>query len=312
MTSEYGAASQLEKIDMLDFADFVVVNKFEKRGAEDALRDVRKQWRRNHPDQAKIADEDVPVFPTIASQFNDAGVNRLFAAVCGRLDEKWGRVRPWPVAGLAPIAMPKRQALIPGNRVRYLAEIAQSGRQTRQRLEAAADAARRAHGCYRALQVIGDAELPEPLERFPDAALRASDATLVGLRRAYNTALDEIGNDALAQLKAWPDRVRAAGGDQQRYRKQDSGRQAGGHEADRCFHARPIAMPITARWLLMQTKSPNPSRNGHRDGGLDRQHRQGDRKAKRQRADRKRSRDGTQQPGRSDGRSAALKADCAG
>jgi putative protein kinase ArgK-like GTPase of G3E family len=99
LTSEYGAASQLEKIDMLDFADFVVVNKFEKRGAEDALRDVRKQWRRNHPDQARLADDDVPVFPTIASQFNDAGVNRLFAAVCKRLDDKWGRVRSWPVAG---------------------------------------------------------------------------------------------------------------------------------------------------------------------------------------------------------------------
>ncbi|MBS0395055.1 MAG: cobalamin-dependent protein, partial [Proteobacteria bacterium] len=85
MTSEYGAASQLEKIDMLDFADFIVLNKFEKRGAEDALRDVRKQWRRNHPEQARRADEQVPVFPTIASQFNDAGVNRLFGALCARL-----------------------------------------------------------------------------------------------------------------------------------------------------------------------------------------------------------------------------------
>ena len=68
MTAEYGAASQLEKIDMLDFADMIVLNKFEKRGAEDALRDVRKQWRRNHPDRAKLPDEDLPVFPTIASR----------------------------------------------------------------------------------------------------------------------------------------------------------------------------------------------------------------------------------------------------
>src|SRR6201999_3141930 len=82
MTSEYGAASQLEKIDMLDFADFIVINKSEKRGAADSLRDVRKQWRRNHPEQATLADAQIPVFPTIASRFNDPGVNRLFAALC--------------------------------------------------------------------------------------------------------------------------------------------------------------------------------------------------------------------------------------
>ena len=81
MTAEYGAASQLEKIDMLDFADMIVLNKFEKRGAEDALRDVRKQWRRNHPDRMKLPDEALPVFPTIASRFNDPGVNRLFLAL---------------------------------------------------------------------------------------------------------------------------------------------------------------------------------------------------------------------------------------
>src|SRR6185503_18736988 len=71
MTSDYGAASQLEKIDMIDFADMVVLNKFEKRGAEDSLRHVRKQWKRNHPDKAALPDASVPVYPTIASRFND-------------------------------------------------------------------------------------------------------------------------------------------------------------------------------------------------------------------------------------------------
>src|SRR5688572_10023918 len=88
MTSEYGAASQLEKVDMLDYADLVVLNKFEKRGSEDALRDIRKQWRRNHPQESKLSDAEVPVFPTIASRFNDPGVNRLFAAVCRKLNDK--------------------------------------------------------------------------------------------------------------------------------------------------------------------------------------------------------------------------------
>ncbi len=73
MTSEFGAASQLEKIDMLDLAELVVINKFDKRGAEDALRDVRKQWRRNHA-AFDVAEDEIPVYPTIASQFNDPGV----------------------------------------------------------------------------------------------------------------------------------------------------------------------------------------------------------------------------------------------
>ncbi len=91
MTSEYGAASQLEKIDMLDFAELIALNKFEKRGAEDALRDVRKQWRRNHV-AFQLPDADVPVFPTIASRFNDPGVNRLFAALVGKLGRE---IRVW-------------------------------------------------------------------------------------------------------------------------------------------------------------------------------------------------------------------------
>ena len=101
MTSEYGAASQLEKIDMLDFADLVALNKFEKRGAEDALRDVRKQWRRNRA-EFTAPDEQVPVFPTIASRFNDPGVNRLFAALCARLDAKTGRHGALARAGSGP------------------------------------------------------------------------------------------------------------------------------------------------------------------------------------------------------------------
>ena len=192
MTADYGAASQLEKIDMLDFADFVVLNKFEKRGAEDALRDVRKQVARNRK-LFKTAPEALPVYPTIASQFNDAGVNALFAAVCARLHEEGGRIRPWQPEGLAPVGVPARQAIIPGARVRYLAEIAAGGRAAHQAALAKAAAAGRAHGIYRALQALGEADLPAPLERCPEAALAAGDASLRALRRAYNAALDEVG-----------------------------------------------------------------------------------------------------------------------
>src|SRR5207248_3125429 len=111
MTSEYGAASQLEKIDMLDFADMVVLNKSEKRGAEDSLRDVRKQWRRNHPERATLPDSRVPVFPTIASRFNDAGVNRLFAALCSALSDKQIGTASWQVTDVGPTSVTCHEAV---------------------------------------------------------------------------------------------------------------------------------------------------------------------------------------------------------
>src|SRR5688572_11024882 len=112
MTSEYGAASQLEKIDMIDYADMVVLNKSEKRGAADSLRDVRKQWRRNHPDRAKVSDADVPVFPTIASRFNDPGVNRLFGAICTALAAKKGGAQSWDPKDVGPTEVLVRDPLI--------------------------------------------------------------------------------------------------------------------------------------------------------------------------------------------------------
>src|SRR6202011_2146389 len=118
MTSEYGAASQLEKIDMLDFADMVVLNKSEKRGAADSLRDVRKQWRRNHPDKATLPDTSIPVYPTIASRFNDPGVNRLFAAMCQALSDKQIGSESWAVSDVGPTEMRVREPVIPGQRPR--------------------------------------------------------------------------------------------------------------------------------------------------------------------------------------------------
>ncbi|HJS21238.1 MAG TPA: methylmalonyl-CoA mutase family protein [Steroidobacteraceae bacterium] len=218
MTSEYGAASQLEKIDMLDFADLIVINKFEKRGAEDALRDVRKQWRRNHP-QEKVADEQVPVFPTIASQFNDGGVNRLFVELCRRLDaDDPKRARNWRLEGHKIEELPRRDAIIPGQRTRYLAEIAADGRRVGVGVGEAAEAADRAQGLHLALKTLADPQLPEALESYSQSALDDdADASRQALRRAYNAALAEVGTQGIELLKRWPERARHATAEQYRY-----------------------------------------------------------------------------------------------
>ena len=122
MTPEYGAATQLEKIDMLDFADLVVVNKYERRGAEDAFRDVRKQFKRNR-ELFHTPDEELPVFGTIAAQFNDPGVNAAYLHLLSLLEKRTGRAHPSRLAP-GPKASPQRHTLIPGGRQDYLGRIA--------------------------------------------------------------------------------------------------------------------------------------------------------------------------------------------
>ncbi len=126
MTPEYGAASQLEKINMLDFADLVCVNKFDKAGALDALHDVRKQYKRNHM-LFSAKDEDLPIISTIAAQFNDAGVNELFERLMEKIAEKTGVKFHGDIEHHAHTAETFSQStIIPPKRVRYLAEIAET------------------------------------------------------------------------------------------------------------------------------------------------------------------------------------------
>jgi methylmalonyl-CoA mutase len=123
MTPEFGAATQLEKIDMLDFADLVAINKFDKRGAQDAIRDVRKQYQRNHK-LFDIEEKDIPVYGTMASQFNDPGTNNLFSALMRKIKEKTGI--DFDAQTTFTAAQSEKIYIIPPERVRYLAEIVEA------------------------------------------------------------------------------------------------------------------------------------------------------------------------------------------
>jgi methylmalonyl-CoA mutase len=127
MTPEFGAASQLEKIDMLDFADFVAINKFDRRGAEDALRDVRKQVQRNR-EAFRAAPESMPVFGTIAARFNDDGVTELYHAIADKLAEEGLKLKERRLPRPKGKASSNVHVIIPGKRQRYLAEIAETVR----------------------------------------------------------------------------------------------------------------------------------------------------------------------------------------
>jgi methylmalonyl-CoA mutase len=127
MTPEFGAASQLEKIDMLDFADVIAINKFERRGAEDALRDVRRQVARNR-EQFNVALDDLPVFGTIAARFNDDGVTSLYQHLRGRLTEHGLRTSAGTLPAVDTKVSSRAEVIVPPNRTRYLAEIAEAVR----------------------------------------------------------------------------------------------------------------------------------------------------------------------------------------
>ena len=220
MTAEYGAASQLEKIDMLDLADMVILNKFDKAGTADALRDVRKQWRRNR-NAFDVADDEVPVYPTVASHFHDPGLNWAFANLCDRL-----RVAAsLPDDSFTPTIdtterEPGARALIPGSRVRYLSDIVDGGREIRRRAESEAAVASQVQATYRALEALDDPLLPEPLAPFSREALDgdAGDASLARLREHYQSGLDELSSESISLLQEWPERQEAASSETTSYK----------------------------------------------------------------------------------------------
>ncbi len=209
MTPDYGAPTQLEKIDMIDFADLIVLNKCDRRGAADSLRDIRKQWRRNR-NAFDLADSEVPVFPTVARNWNDPGMERLACALETELAalglSQFAFDGPGTRTGRpAEPDLAETHGLVPGARQRYLSEIADSVRSYRARVEEAAGEAALADGFARVLSHEG-IEIPFPTASPAWPADAEDDRTpLASLAEGYSKAVASIDPGLRAQLADWPE-----------------------------------------------------------------------------------------------------------
>ena len=162
MTPEYGAATQLEKIDMLDFSDIIALNKFDKRGSLDALRDVKKQYQRNH----SLWDDDLdsmPVYGTIASHFNDPGVNELYHALMNKVEEKTGEDFSSTIEH--PDEISEKIFIIPPNRTRYLSEISDTVRNYNNWAEEQSDLAQKLYNLKCSQEILDDENSKETLKQ---------------------------------------------------------------------------------------------------------------------------------------------------
>jgi isobutyryl-CoA mutase len=159
MTSEFGAPTQLEKIDMIDFADIIVINKFERKGSEDALRQVQKQFQRSQMLFEKGL-EDMPVYGTIASQFNDSGTNALYAALIEKINEK--TTVSWQTSHRRSAKVEKQNVIIPNDRRYYLREISDTVRNYHKKAEVQADLARKLFQLEGTIEAVKQ-EAPEVL-----------------------------------------------------------------------------------------------------------------------------------------------------
>ena len=200
MTPEFGAASQLEKIDMLDFAEFVAINKFDRKGAADALRDVSKQVQRNKEAFRQPPDE-MPVFGTMAARFNDDGVTALYQALKPRLAKLGLALKDGLLPAVNVRHSTNQTLIVPPARTRYLAEISETVRGYKKRAREQARLAREVQQLQEAARML---KVDKP-ERAP-----AAEATLdlAGKRKA------KMDRDALHVLQQWPDMQRAYSGDE--------------------------------------------------------------------------------------------------
>ncbi len=193
MTPEYGAATQLEKIDMLDFADIIALNKFDKRGALDALRDVKKQYKRNH-NLWETADEELPVFGTIASQFNDPGMNRLYRSIIDKIRERTNADLQSNFEISAE--MSEKIYIIPPNKTRYLSEITEANRAYDKWVKEQSEIAQKLFGLHKAKESVEESKQAD------------KSALLESLNRIINDLTLELDPKNKKLLDEWPEKLK--------------------------------------------------------------------------------------------------------
>ncbi len=191
MTPEYGAASQLEKIDMLDFADLVAVNKFDRRGSDDALRDVRKQVRRNRDVPYDVADADLPVFGAIAGRYGDAGVDALYLALLEHLKEILNAPLQSTLCPPDVKAAENRRPILPEKRVHYLGEIVETLRSHHAWVERQVEIARR---LYRLEGAATECDAPEIAQ---------------AIRSRFEALRAELHPECWTLIQSWEERKKA-------------------------------------------------------------------------------------------------------
>ena len=234
MTAEYGAATQLEKIDMLDFADVIAINKFDKAGSTDALRDVRKQYRRNH-NLWDTPDESLPVFGTIAAQFNDAGMNRLFERLMLEIVHSRQLAddsQKQETGGLAfskdtiseaePESSNSLSCIIPPARNRYLAEIVESAHSYGQFVEQQVSTARKLQQLKSAMDIMGVPQRPHSQPSPEREGSQAPPSGAGGAFWAFFASLEEqLHPDCRKLLARWEETKALYRADTYQYKVRD-------------------------------------------------------------------------------------------
>ena len=204
MTAEYGAATQLEKIDMLDFADLIAINKFDKRGSLDAIRDVRKQYRRNH-NLFEGKDDELPIIGSIAPQFNDSGTNKLYYKLIELLNEKTSANFHSTIQ--LPTDQSSNQAIIPPDRTRYLAEICEDNERYVSRTERQAEVATKLFQIFGTINTLRGEHSNNVV---PKLEASAGDSEVISaLIDKYNTLYDELDHESKKHLSNWPQVLQA-------------------------------------------------------------------------------------------------------
>lgn len=203
MTPEYGAASQLEKIDMLDYADIIALNKSDKRGAMDALRDVKKQYQRNNM-LFDVDPEDLPVYGTVASQFNDPGVNELYINILKKLNEKTRA--NFDIDSIVNEYSPEKIYIIPPKRVRYLSEISETIRNYNSYVRSQSKIAQKLYSLKQSIQLVKDSEI---------------EGETLTLEKIYENTLKEFDPANKEILDKWEEKKKRYEGDYYTFKVRD-------------------------------------------------------------------------------------------